>query len=60
MASKLKCSKCGEQIDMPKQCEQPMHAERVGGELKLVCWMGPDCGVAEIPSHCGAPMREAG
>lgn len=37
-----------------------MHVEKVGGSDKLVCWMGADCGTAEVPMHCGAPMVEAG
>jgi hypothetical protein len=36
-----------------------MHSEQVGAETKLICWMGPGCGVADIPQHCDAPMHDA-
>ncbi|HEY6394096.1 MAG TPA: hypothetical protein VIX12_01690 [Candidatus Binataceae bacterium] len=42
----------------PHHCDRPMHTQQVSGETKLACWMGPECGVAEIPKHCGAPMHE--
>jgi len=58
MAAKLKCAKCEHEIDSPRHCNRPMHIENAGGEDKLVCWMGADCGVSEVPQHCGAPMRE--
>ncbi len=58
MAAKLRCDKCGHEAAVPTHCNRPMHAERVNGVLKLVCWMGADCATAEIPQHCGAPMRE--
>jgi hypothetical protein len=60
MAAKLKCAKCGAEVDTPKHCKRPMHVEKVAGSDKLVCWMGADCGTAEVPMHCGAPMVEAG
>ena len=59
MATKLKCEKCGAETAMPMHCNRPMHSEQVGAETKLVCWMGPDCGVADVPKHCGAPMHDA-
>jgi P-type Cu+ transporter len=59
MTPKLKCVKCGHETAMPSHCNKPMHVGDVNGNQKLVCWMGPGCGVAEIPSHCGQPMREA-
>lgn len=59
MATKLKCEKCGFETAMPTHCNRPMHSERVGHETRLVCWMGPDCGVADVPKHCDAPMRDA-
>ena len=37
-------------------CGQPMHVETVDGEAKLVCWMGPGCGVQDIPTHHKKPM----
>ncbi len=57
MAAKLECSKCGAKLDLPIHCKRPMKIEKVGGTDKLVCWMGADCAVAEIPTHCGHPMR---
>ena len=54
----LKCEKCGFETAMPNHCNRPMHSDRVGSETKLVCWMGPECGVADIPKHCDAPMHE--
>ncbi|HYL57738.1 MAG TPA: HAD-IC family P-type ATPase, partial [Candidatus Acidoferrales bacterium] len=59
VASKLKCEKCGAETAMPAHCNRPMHSAQLGGETKLVCWMGPECGVADLPKHCGLPMREA-
>jgi Cu+-exporting ATPase len=59
MATKLKCDKCGFETAMPTHCNRPMHSERVGHETKLVCWMGPGCGVADVPKHCDAPMHAA-
>ena len=59
MATKLKCEKCGFETAMPAHCNRPMHFESVGNETKLVCWMGPDCGVADVPRHCDAPMKVA-
>jgi Cu+-exporting ATPase len=58
MATKLKCDKCGAETAMPTHCNRPMHSEKVGNETRLVCWMGPDCGVADAPKHCDAPMHE--
>jgi hypothetical protein len=59
MATKLKCEKCGFEIAMPAHCNRPMHFESVGDETRLVCWMGPNCGVADVPRHCDAPMHDA-
>ena len=59
MATKLKCEKCGFETAMPAHCNRPMHFESVGNETKLVCWMGPNCGLADVPKHCGAPMKAA-
>jgi hypothetical protein len=59
MAAKLKCAKCGHEVDPPNHCNRPMHIEQVSGSEKLVCWMGADCASAEVPKHCGVPMREA-
>jgi Cu+-exporting ATPase len=56
--SKLKCEECGYEITTPSHCNQQMHVEAINGHQQLVCWMGPGCGVAEIPKHCNAPMRE--
>ena len=59
MPTKLKCEKCGLETAMPTHCNRPMHSEKVGAETKLVCWMGPSCGVADLPRHCDAPMHDA-
>jgi Cu+-exporting ATPase len=58
MDSKLSCEKCGEEIATPMHCDRPMHVEAVNGAAKLVCWMGPGCGVADIPKHCSEQMHE--
>ena len=58
MDSKLKCEKCGVEIATPMHCDRQMHIDMVKGDRKLVCWMGPGCGVADIPAHCGVPMNE--
>ena len=60
VATKLKCEKCGAELAMPMHCNRPMHAEKVGDETKLVCWMGTSCGVADVPQHCDTPMHDAG
>jgi Cu+-exporting ATPase len=57
--AKLKCEKCGAEVAMPTHCNRPMHSEKVGNETRLVCWMGADCGVADIPKHCDTPMHDA-
>ena len=60
MAEKLVCGKCGEEQALPKHCGRDM----IPHEGHLVCWMnldpkfgGMNCGEAEIPEHCGAPMN---
>lgn len=52
----LKCQECGESQAAPWHCNQPMHVEPVNGTEKLVCWMGPECGQQDIPTHHGKPM----
>ena len=59
MAAKLKCAKCGHELDTPRHCNRPMNLEKIGTEEKLICWMGADCGTADTPTHCDLPMREA-
>ncbi|MHA2165131.1 MAG: heavy metal translocating P-type ATPase, partial [Candidatus Hodarchaeales archaeon] len=54
--SVLVCQTCDYSEPIPIHCKQPMHIETVGGEEKLVCWMGPSCGLAPIPYHCGKPL----
>nr|MDO8117578.1 hypothetical protein [Candidatus Sigynarchaeota archaeon] len=54
---KLKCQKCGATQDAPKHCGRPMTIQKVDGKSMLVCWMGPGCGKAEIPAHCGMSMK---
>lgn len=34
-----------------------MHIETIEGQDKLVCWMGPSCGVQDIPTHHEKPMK---
>ncbi len=52
----LLCQVCGYTETIPMHCKQSMHLEMVNGEEKLVCWMGPSCGINDIPTHCGKPM----
>ena len=49
---KLVCAMCGEEVAVPVHCGQEMHQE---GD-QLVCWMGPACGVQDMPEHCGQAM----
>jgi hypothetical protein len=59
MAAKMKCAKCGAEIETPKHCNRPMQVQKVRDQNKLVCWMGPGCATAELPQHCGTAMRES-
>jgi hypothetical protein len=59
MADKLTCEKCGAETTMPMHCNRPMHQALVNGHQMLVCWMGPGCGVIDIPQHCGESMHQA-
>ena len=54
---KLKCNECGTETDVPMHCGQPMHIEEVDGKPILVCWMGPECGKQDIPTHHDFPME---
>ncbi len=54
---KLTCQKCGAIVDAPKHCGRPMTVKKIEGRDMLVCWMGPTCGKADIPTHCGLPMK---
>ena len=60
MSQKLKCQECGHQEAVPMHCKQPMHIELVDGVEKLVCWMGPGCGVQDLPMHHEKPMKIEG
>jgi Cu+-exporting ATPase len=51
--SKLKCSECGIEQELPMHCGKPMHKE---GD-QLICWMGASCGAQAIPEHHGKPME---
>ena len=51
--SKLKCSECGYEQELPTHCGKPMHKE----EDQLICWMGSSCGCQPIPEHHGKPME---
>jgi len=53
----LTCEKCGTSQAAPMHCGKPMAVKKVGGKDMLVCWMGPDCGKADIPKHHGKPMK---
>ncbi|MFX0206460.1 MAG: heavy metal translocating P-type ATPase [Candidatus Hodarchaeota archaeon] len=57
MSQKLKCQVCDHSQSIPMHCKQPMHIEVVEGEEKLVCWMGPGCGIQELPNHHEKPMK---
>ena len=53
----LKCENCGTTEKIPMHCGQEMHLENIENEEKLVCWMGPSCGIRDLPEHCGEPMK---
>jgi hypothetical protein len=57
MNDKLECVKCGHETPMPHHCNRAMHVREIDGKSALVCWMGPECGTAAIPLHCGQLMR---
>jgi hypothetical protein len=52
----LLCAKCGAAAPVPKHCGRPMAVQEVEGKKRLVCWMGTECGVQDIPSHCEVTM----
>lgn len=54
--SLLICAKCGAKKPLPEHCGKPMKVTDVGGKEKLVCWMGTECGVQDIPEHCDIVM----
>jgi Cu+-exporting ATPase len=53
----LFCQICDYNLPVPMHCKQPMHIEVIKGEEKLVCWMGPSCGIQDIPWHHEKPMK---
>jgi hypothetical protein len=55
MMEKLKCSKCGFEMEIPQHCGKLMHKE---GD-QLVCHMGTHCGAQPIPEHCSEQMKVA-
>ncbi len=57
MSQKLNCQVCEYTEPIPMHCKQPMHIEKVDGEAKIVCWMGPECGVQDIPTHHNKPIQ---
>ncbi len=57
MSQKLQCQVCDYTESIPIHCNQPMHIEKIEGTVKLVCWMGPECGVQALPFHHDRPMR---
>ncbi|MFW9906655.1 MAG: heavy metal translocating P-type ATPase [Candidatus Thorarchaeota archaeon] len=56
MPQQLKCQICDYKEPIPMHCKQPMHIEKIDEDEKLVCWMGPECGVQDIPTHHEKPM----
>ena len=56
MSQILKCAICDYTEPVPMHCRQSMRLELIDGKEQLVCWMGPSCGVQDIPTHCGKPM----
>ncbi len=54
---RLVCPICKISQILPTHCNRPMHHEIIKGENKLVCWMGPECAVFNIPVHCGTSME---
>lgn len=57
METKLACQECDLTKETPNHCGKPMHIEEVSGEEMLVCWMGPSCGVQELPTHHDKQMK---
>ena len=57
MPQQLKCQICDYIEPIPMHCKQPMHIENIDDEVKLVCWMGPSCGVQDIPTHHDKSMQ---
>ncbi|MFX1504988.1 MAG: heavy metal translocating P-type ATPase [Promethearchaeota archaeon] len=57
MPQLLQCQICEYTEPIPMHCKQPMHIENVDDETRLVCWMGPECGVQDIPIHHNKPMQ---
>ncbi|MFX0084768.1 MAG: heavy metal translocating P-type ATPase [Candidatus Hodarchaeota archaeon] len=60
MTEKLKCQECDYSEPVPFHCKQPMHIEVINGIKQLVCWMGPECGVQDLPVHHDKPMNFIG
>jgi Cu+-exporting ATPase len=56
IGSRLECQECDYTEVIPMHCKQPMHIETLEGKEQLICWMGPSCGVKDLPTHCGKPM----
>lgn len=59
METRLICQECNLSEDVPHHCGRPMHIEEIDGKEMLVCWMGPSCGVQELPTHHNKPMKIA-
>ncbi len=60
MTEKLKCQECDYIEPVPMHCKQPMHIEVINGIEQLVCWMGPECGLQDLPVHHDRPMNLIG
>ncbi|MHA1976339.1 MAG: hypothetical protein ACW98I_05505 [Candidatus Hodarchaeales archaeon] len=56
MGQMLKCVECDHVEVIPNHCGQAMHIETENGKERLVCWMGPECGVQDVPIHHEKPM----
>jgi len=56
MTQMLKCKECDETQPIPVHCGKAMHIEKYEGKEMLICWMGANCGIKELPIHHGKPM----
>jgi len=55
--ARLKCEKCGKTAEIPEHCGKKMTIKKVNNREMFVCWMGHECGAAEIPGHHGFKMK---
>ncbi|MHA2307186.1 MAG: hypothetical protein ACXACU_17540 [Candidatus Hodarchaeales archaeon] len=59
MEKMLTCQECDIRESIPHHCGKPMHIEIIDKKQVLVCWMGPSCGVQDLPTHHNKPMTIA-